>query len=269
MKYDSDEITRRAKIHYNDPTPFNAGQVIISLEKIVCWQIKKVGNAVRASHAEEDDLKQEAAIGIMRALEKYDGEREFLPYVSLWIKQKIHRHISQEYNIVKYPKGMKEMALRYNYTRLMKEGLKENPRATEVELHEYVAKEIGCNLESVEAHKCKTMGVMSLDATTKTHDWDGKHTLSDTTTNDPNYEDNTNSEIDRKKCLRVIKTIGAGMKPRDREILHEYVAGDGTVTLQELGDRHGITRERVRQISDRVRDRVLFWAKQEMRETLI
>ena len=61
-----------------------------------------------------------------------------------------------------------------------------------------------------------------------------------------------------------LEAFGETLKGRDREIFELRTTADEPLTLQEIGDRYGITRERARQIERRMMDRLKAYLKQEL-----
>ena len=61
-----------------------------------------------------------------------------------------------------------------------------------------------------------------------------------------------------------IRNFGYTLEGRDREIFELRTIADEPLTLQEIGDRYGITRERARQLERRMMDRLRDYLRQEL-----
>ena len=73
-------------------------------------------------------------------------------------------------------------------------------------------------------------------------------------------EDEQFSELLREKLREFGKTLSG----RDKEIFELRTVADEPLTLQQMGDRYGITRERARQIERRMMDRLKIYLRQEL-----
>jgi len=71
---------------------------------------------------------------------------------------------------------------------------------------------------------------------------------------------------------RSIKQFVKGLKDKELIIFRERILADDPLTLREIGERYGITRERVRQIEERVKKKIQAYVKmkfKDLRETRI
>jgi len=69
-----------------------------------------------------------------------------------------------------------------------------------------------------------------------------------------------------------IKQFVKGLKDKELVIFRERILADAPLTLREIGERYGITRERVRQIEERVKKKIQAYVKmkfKDLRETRI
>ncbi|MBI5197121.1 MAG: hypothetical protein HZA19_00775 [Nitrospirae bacterium] len=66
--------------------------------------------------------------------------------------------------------------------------------------------------------------------------------------------------------LRKVAEFAETLPPRDREILNERVLSDNPKSLAEIGRLHGVSRERARQIEERLLKRLREFLKEEIRD---
>lgn len=188
------------------------------------------------------DLIQEGNTGLMKAVEKYEHKRgyKFSTYATWWIRQAITRAIADQARTIRIPVHMMETMskLRNAGRRLVQES------GTEPTLDD-VATE--ANIEPDEARRVLSISrqPISLDKPIG----DSEDTFFGDFVEDESTEAPTKAatrEMLREKIEEVLSTLTY----REREILKlRYGIGTGfTYTLEEVGRRFNVTRERVRQI---------------------
>jgi len=65
---------------------------------------------------------------------------------------------------------------------------------------------------------------------------------------------------------RSIKQFVKGLKDKELIIFRERILADDPLTLREIGERYGITRERVRQIEERVKKKIQAYVKMKFKD---
>ena len=190
------------------------------------------------------DLINEGNLGLIKAASRFDENKnfKFISYAVWWIRQAILQGLADNSRIVKIPLnrvatihkvGRARINLEQKYNRL--------PNIGEV------AKELGITEDDVTNSIKIGTSHASLDAP-----------LSDERTGslmdlmvDQSMEETDDYAI-RKSENRQIDKVLAVLNPREREIIRLYfgIGEETSYTLDEIGKRSGITRERVRQIKD-------------------
>ena len=190
------------------------------------------------------DLINEGNVGLIKAAEKFDETRgfKFISYAVWWIRQSILQAIAEQSRIVRLPLNQVGSVNKIN--KALNKFEQENERRPSVE-------EIAASTDIPEdkvddALKANSRHV-SVDAPFS--DDDGGSMLDIMTdTNAPSVDKELLMESLREELRKVLGTL----KERERLVIKDYYGIDTEdKTLDEIGSRYGLTRERVRQIREK------------------
>lgn len=197
------------------------------------WQSISMGDLLNAGHE-----------GALHAAEKFDGRRgiRFVSYASWWIRQRMHGRIAEE-RLIHVPEGRVTFGRKIRRERERLEWERQRP----VSLDE-VGQTLCVPLVEVEDILSVTAMPISLDVP---YSDDGDHPLYNVLED----EDSPSPAlfVRLQAASEAIQRVLEGFPERDREIIRlRFGLEDGVPhTLQEVGERLGVTRERVRQIEAR------------------
>jgi len=207
------------------------------------------------------DLIQEGNIGLMQAVRKFDPYKnvKFSYYASFWIKAYILKFIMDNWRLVKIgtTQGQRKLffKLKKEKQKLIEEGFDPKPKL--------LSERLGVSeREIVDMDQRLDGWDISLDAPLK----DDTDTEKIEILKMPS--DSMEERVAKKEIKSLLRNKIAGFRKiltkRELEIFDLRIFSDSPVTLQEIGDRYGISRERVRQVEKNVINKIKEYFKQEL-----
>jgi len=208
------------------------------------------------------DLIQEGNVGLMQALKKFDPGRgvKFSYYASYWIKAYILKYIMDNWRMVKVGTTQAQRKLFYNLRKerdkIIKEGLTPGPKL--------LADRLGVSESEVEEMDMRLSAgrEMSLDAPIGP---DSDQTQISLLPSDNESADSLLAQCQLKELLKdKLDLFRETLSSRELIILEKRLLAESPVTLQEIGEEFGISRERVRQLEERLKKTLLVFLRREM-----
>jgi len=193
------------------------------------------------------DLINEGNVGLMKAARRFDETKgfKFISYAVWWIRQSILQAIVEYSRIVRLPLNKVGSYNKVNeaFLSFVQEFEREPTHEELAELLNMTPKEVSNMLKGNGRH-------VSVDAPISGED--GDSTMLDVISSDEEGESPDGSLMEQSLKEEVQQGLSI-LSPREVEVLSSYYGlnGQKSLTLEEIGDLYGLTRERVRQIKER------------------
>jgi len=255
-----EEETELAKKFRETGDPAIARRLITANLRLVV----KIAHEYRRAYRNLLDLIQEGNVGLMQAMKKYDPYRgvKLSSYAAWWIRAYILKFILNNWRLVKIGTTQAQRKLFFNL-RKEKEKLEQLGFAPE---HKLLAERLEVTEDEVAEMEKRLEGAdMSLDVPVS-RDEAGGATRMDTMASGADTRPDVRVESEEyKQILRTkLEEFADGLKDREALLFRERWLTDSPLTLQEVGDKFGISRERARQIEKRLLDRLRGYLEAEL-----
>ena len=209
------------------------------------------------------DLINEGTLGLIKAAQRFDETRgfKFISYAVWWIRQSILQALAEQSRIVRLPLNKIGSINKINKTFAFLEQAHERvPSAEEI------AKELDMTVEDVKQSLKNSGRHVSMDAPLI----DGEDSnLYDVLRSgeSPNPDKELLHESLRTEIERALETL----TPREADVIRLYfgLAGQHSMTLEEIGETFDLTRERVRQIKEKAIRRLKHTARSKILKTYL
>ncbi len=207
------------------------------------------------------DLIQEGNIGLIHAVRKFDPYKnvKFSYYASFWIKAYILKFIMDNWRLVKIgtTQGQRKLffKLKKEKQKLIDQGFDPKPKL--------LSQNLGVSEKEIVDMDQRLDGWdLSLDAPYK--DESDTERIEFITPDSESIEDQVAKKQIESLLHNKISEFRKEMTPREMEIFDLRIFSDSPVTLQEIGDRYGISRERVRQVEKNIIKKIRAFFKKEI-----
>lgn len=205
------------------------------------------------------DMIQEGHVGLLEAASRFEPEREvrFSTYATWWIRASIQDYILRNWSIVRGGTSSAQKALFFNLRRLRAKLTRNGDERMSESVYAEIAEAIGVSKKDVATMDVRLSGAdTSLNAPVS----DGENNATermDFLVDDKPLPDETVSEvIDAERRSRWLRDALGCLNERELRILEARRLGEDHVTLDALGHKLGISKERVRQIESRALEKL-------------
>jgi RNA polymerase sigma-32 factor len=209
------------------------------------------------------DLIQEGNMGLMEAVKNFDPYRgvRFPSYAVWWVRAYMIRYIMNDWRMVKIGTTQAQRKLFFNLRkekeRIEAEGLTVGPKLLAQRLN---VKEN----EVVEMEQRLASRDLSVDIPVG---HDDEATLLNFLPDHKQSPEEQFAETQYRDLLRQkMEQFASGLKDKELVIYRERLLNEEPLTLREIGEKYGISRERVRQIEERVKKKLKIYLKKELKD---
>ena len=241
-----------------------------SAHKLVTSHLRlaaKIAMGYRGYGLPISEVVSEANVGLMQAVKRFDPEKGFrlATYAIWWIKANIQEYILKSWSLVKMGTTSAQKKLFFNLRKLKnKIGALEDGDLLPENVEE-IARQLHVPEDDVVAMNRRMIGGdVSLNATIKSdgeteEEW--QSLLADQS--EDHVEKFVHSDETRERRAILMKSLNV-LNDREKSIILDRRLKEPPLTLEQLSEKHGISRERVRQIEnkaiDRLKDKVVEYS---------
>lgn len=234
---------------------YETGDIEIA-KKLVMANLRlvvKISMEYKYAYSNVMDLIQEGNIGLMKAVSKYDPYKgaKLSYYASWWIKSYILKFILDNFRLVKIGTTNDQKKLFYNLLkekdRLLSMGITPDSKA--------ISESLGVSEKAVKVMEQRlSAGGVELSLDKPLSDKDGGFSLGDVLADDeePSLDDKLGDLQSLDILNENLEEFLDGLKPRDKEIFQKRLLAEIPDSLQSIADDYGVSRERIRQIEERL-----------------
>ena len=201
------------------------------------------------------DLVQEGHVGLLEAAARFTPERDvrFSTYATWWIRASIQDYVLRNWSIVRGGTSSSQKALFFNLRRLRAKLARDPRMQSSGVAYREISKALGVSCEDVETMDARLSGSdVSLNAQLVDDDAAGSAQRMDFLIDEqPLPDEVVEQNVDTDRRVQWLKDALAILSDRELRIVQERRLTEESVTLEMLGDKLGISKERVRQIENR------------------
>ena len=223
-------------------------------ERLINANLRLVVKIAKNYHSHSDryalsDLIQEGNLGLVHAVRHFDPAKntKFSYYAAFWIRAYILSYLMKNFSSVKIGTTQSQRKLFFNLKKTREKLRRQGLQATTEQIAEYVGvkpSEVE-EMETRMSHRDK-----SLNAPLRT---EGQGQMIEHIKVENESIEET---VAGMQMHSLVKQLLARFKPsldrRERDILEERIVAEEPLTLKTLGDRYGVSRERIRQIEGNI-----------------
>ncbi|HRZ80372.1 MAG TPA: sigma-70 family RNA polymerase sigma factor, partial [bacterium] len=224
-------------------------------QRLVLSNLKLVVNLAYKFRRFRDvtDLIQEGNLGLLTALQKFDMDKgvRFATYATWWVKAKIQEFIISQMSIVRFGKSRDERKLFFNMMATIKDiqSYDNDGEITREELVQEVARRLDVTPDKV---------IEALQVVSSYNDVSIDQTYEDGDMKLIELKDRTDFDrsIDEDTMNRKLQNALTTLNEREKFIIWNRYLAEDTMTLEEIGEKYDISKERVRQIESRALEKI-------------
>lgn len=205
----------------------------------------------RARRLDDPDLVQQAHIGLLKAADGFDPDRgfRFATYAAWWVRAELQEYRLSTWSLVARGRSARARKAFFNLPRL-EEATEWRPGETPRERDARIAADLGVNMAELDRMR-RQFGAQDSSLNIAAADGEGDEIINLLPDPEADVEADVATRHDREVLQRNLTHHFRQLPERERDIVIATVLRDPPMTLNELGESYGISRERVRQLRER------------------
>lgn len=201
------------------------------------------------------DLIQEGNIGLAKAVQQFDPYKNvrLTTYAVWWIRSYIQDYILRNFSLVKLGTTQTQKKLFYRLRRAQEELARKGIEGpTSVKL---LASSLDAKEKEIEQMQVRLgQRDLSLNAPV-THDSKGEH-LDRIQSSEPSFAEQLSDSEQKTRFKSLLEEFAKTLEGRELEIYQKRLISESPLTLQEIGDLYGVSKERARQLEEQIKEKI-------------
>ncbi|HSI39087.1 MAG TPA: RNA polymerase factor sigma-32 [Xanthobacteraceae bacterium] len=207
------------------------------------------------------DLAQEGHVGLMEAATRFDPGRDvrFSTYATWWIRAAMQDYVLRNWSIVRGGTSSGQKALFFNLRRIRAQLERDHSESnaagaapTGTQMRQSIATAIGVRVEDVARMEMRLAGPdFSLNAPLGSDEPGGAERQDQLVDEGPLPDEQVSSDIDGERRSKWLQSALRALNEREMRVIRARRLAEEGTTLEALGARLGVSKERVRQIENR------------------
>lgn len=247
---------------------FQTNGNLASAQKLITSHLRlaaKIALTYRRYGLPMSDVISEANLGLMQAVKKFDMNKKvrLATYAIWWIKAQVNDYILRSWSLVKIGTVAAQKKLFYNLSRIKARlGLYENKELAPTVVKQ-IAKELMVDEQDVTEMNRRIGGDTSLNVSVS-DDEDSVEKIDMLVDKRENIEDKFASKEEHLYRAKILSKCLLKLDEREQFIIRNRMLKENPYTLDDIGEKLNISRERVRQIEKRAFEKLSFEVKKSM-----
>ena len=207
----------------------------------------------------KSDLVQEGYVGLLEAAARFDHQRgvRFSTYASWWVRASMQDYVLRNWSIVRGGTSSTQKALFFKLRRLRAKIAARDRSMSSQAIYEEIAASLGVSVSDVQVMDARLSGNdASLQAPVGNDGEEGAERIDLLVCDAPLPEEQVSGIIDGERLHLRLKRALTKLTARENRVIRARKLADDSATLAELGAELGNSKERVRQIETRAREKL-------------